>query len=583
MSNPNLTRRILVLILCLTLVTAAFVPTSAKAHPVMAPSVPALSPQQNGYSISPSSGVQGSVHDVTVTSAQCLAPAPAASLAGVRLSAPQGSGITVSDVNVPGAGAGMVCNSIFKFTIAASAPLGPVKVSLAVPGGPVLASLDFTISGIPAGPIPPQLNNQGQVDVMWDVVPSAIVNDNFGGRIAKQYYAIDVVIGNDSGYDLQLASIGFTVPSFSLGNLRYKVPSAGYRLVRGSLQSREQLAPRNFIINAVKIAGPILTGFTPFFHNINHKANFSEGINILSNPFEKGLDAIFPDLLPAELNRLADQSFRDDITTKTVIPNNMQARILTFVPKKVLFPNKKPKNCPSPQRTVIPAVVPAAIPAGCLDQNNMQDVMLMLGEIVMIGDQVAHVNRIRVVSTPLGPAPTDFSVSGRVIDACNTGVGGVTMTISAGPGFVSRQTTTLPDGTYSFANVPAGRTYTVTPSLAAMPAAAFQAANNGLQNFSLNGDQNNVDFTAVNVAVIQGQVNTPTLAGTIITLASPGGGAIAPIGSAVIPIDTQGAFNTIIPAPAPGVNVNVTATRAPAAPVMQTWTCANPRVTLVLP
>jgi hypothetical protein len=601
MSNaPNLTRSMLVLLLCFTSVLAALVPNSVKAHAVTDRSVIVLSPdppQQNGYSISPSTGVQGSVQDITVTSAQCLGPAPAASLAGVTVFAPQGSGITVANVNVPAAGAGMVCNSIVKFTIAASAPLGPVKISLLpTGGGPALASLDFTISGVPAGPIPPQLNNQGQVDVMWYVVSSAIVNDNFGGRIAKQYYAIDVVIGNDSGYDLQLASIGFTVPSLTLGNLKYKIPSTGYRVVRGSLQSREQLAPRNFIINAVKIAGPILTGFTPFFHNTNHKANFTEAINILSNPFEKGLNAIFPDLIPEELNRLADQAFRDDISTKTVIPNNVQARILTFVPKKVLFPQtKKSSGCPTAQKdnlkrnVAAAATLTAPMVPGCLDKDNLQDVMLMLGEIVLIGDQVSHVNRIRVVSTPLGPAPTDFSVSGRVIDGCNSGVGGVNITISAGAGFVSRQVTTLRDGTYTFANVPAGRTYTVTPSFTSLPAVTFQPASNGLQTFSLNGDQTNVDFSTTNVAVISGNViNGPLAAvaplapvqGVTITLA-PGGPTI-PAGP--ITTDAQGNFYVVVPGPFPAGGVNVTATRvAPAATINQTSTCANPRVNLQLP
>jgi hypothetical protein len=259
------------------------------------------------------------------------------------------------------------------------------------------------------------------------------------------------------------------------------------------------------------------------------------------------------------LNRLADQAFRDDVSTKTVIPNNVQARILTFVPKKVLFPNKKPKDCASPQRTVIPAIVPPAIPPGCLDDKNIQDVMLMLGEIVLIGDQVSHVNRIRVVSMPLGPSPTDFSVSGKVTDNCHSGLGGVTMTMSGGAGFVSRQTTTAPDGTYTFANVPAGRTYTVTPSLTAMPAAAFQPASNGLQTFSLNGDQNNVDFSTPSVVVIRGNVINTALvpvAGATITLAT--GGVAIPAGP--ITTDAQGNFYVVVPAPAAGVTV--TATRA---------------------
>jgi len=102
----------------------------------------------------------------------------------------------------------------------------------------------------------------------------------------------------------------------------------------------------------------------------------------------------------------------------------------------------------------------------------------------------------------------------------------VTMTISAGAGFVSQQVTTQPDGTYIFANVPAGRTYTVTLSLAAMPAATFQPTSNGLQTFTLNGNQSNVSFSTPSIVVIQGNVITTALApvaGATITLATAPG------------------------------------------------------------
>ncbi len=61
--------------------------------------------------------------------------------------------------------------------------------------------------GLPRGPIPPGL--KPQVDIMWAVVPQRIVSDNFGSRVAKLFYCIEVVIGNNTGYDLQIASVGF--------------------------------------------------------------------------------------------------------------------------------------------------------------------------------------------------------------------------------------------------------------------------------------------------------------------------------------------------------------------------------------
>jgi len=252
--------------------------------------------------------------------------------------------------------------------------------------------IDFAVTGITAGPIPPGLNGKGQVDVMWSVLPDQVVHDNFGAKVATEYFCVEAVIGNDSGYDIQLASIGFTVPSFSANNPngpQYRIPNAGYRIVRGTLQRRELLSPRSIILNGIKVAGPLLTGFTPFFHAVAHKANFSELINIISNPLEKGFEQAVPDTVPAQVDRLGDISYRDDISTRTIIPNNIQTRITTFVPKEILFPGMKGKT-PTPGE----------------DRKKPMDVMHKLGEIVIIGEQIQHVNRIRVVSTGLSETPS---------------------------------------------------------------------------------------------------------------------------------------------------------------------------------
>src|SRR5205814_7761982 len=64
----------------------------------------------------------------------------------------------------------------------------------------------------PPAPIP---TNSPQVDVMWVVLPNKVVKDNFGSRMSDQYYGIGIVIGNNSGYSLQLASVGFTAPAIT--------------------------------------------------------------------------------------------------------------------------------------------------------------------------------------------------------------------------------------------------------------------------------------------------------------------------------------------------------------------------------
>jgi hypothetical protein len=473
-----------------------------RSNPAPTPG-PTPVPSPSPYEIAPSSSRQDRQPEVIVISNRCVEdiskdPAstkPRNSLKDLQLYAPDGSGISVTNSSATD------CQLTAKLSVASDAPLGGMKLWLIDKKSRVPKEvLDFSVAGITAGPIPPGLNNKGQVDVMWSVLPDRVVHDNFGAKVATEYFCIDAVIGNDSGYDLQIASIGFTVPTLSPDpkNPRYRVPNTGYRVVRGTLQRRELLSPRNLILNGIKVAGPLLTGFLPFFHNMVHTTNFSEFINIISNPLEKGFEQAVPDTVPFQVNRLDDQTFRDDIATRTVIPNNIQTRITTFVPKELLFPGGKGgfmnRRKPAEKSETVPSA----------NRYNPGDVMRLLGDIVIIGEQIEHVNRIRVVSNGLETQPSDRSISGTITDACNRGGGGVTVTLSGGADFTSREVTTAPDGTYNFVNIPTGRTYTVTPKLENM---TFIPESPGSETFTLNGTRTNLSFRAdYAVLVITGKI-----------------------------------------------------------------------------
>jgi hypothetical protein len=466
-----------------------------------APVLPAPSPSPSPtpvtsptpYDIAPSSGKQGKDYEVIITSNQCLQDLsevppkskPRNPLKDLQLYAPDGSGIRVTNSKATD------CRVTAKLSIAADSPVAIAKLWLVDKDRLPQVVVDFAVAGITAGPIPPGLNDKGQVDVMWSVLPDQITNDNFGGKVAKQFYCVEVVIGNDSGFDLQLASIGFTLPG--LANGKYRIPNSGYRTVRGSLEAFQLLAPRNFVVNGLKMLGPLLTGFLPFFHAASHTTNFSEAINLISNPLEKGVENFWPDLVPSELDRLADQTFRDDVSTKTIVPNNVQARILTFVPKQLLFPKQQ-------------GLAKGSVKIDNVEfkSSNPQDVMKVLGEIVIVGNQIDYVNRMRVVNNPLGVSASDRSISGKITDPCSVGVGGVTMTLSGGSDFTSRDITTSPDGTFNFPNVPIGRTYTVTPKLENM---TFHAESPGSETFTLNDTKTNLNFGAdYAVLVITGKI-----------------------------------------------------------------------------
>lgn len=159
-----------------------------------------------------------------------------------------------------------------------------------------------------------------------------------------------------------------------------KIPVSSYRMSRGSVEHGQFWSRRSLILNFVKAAGPFLTGFTPFFHVLNHRNNFSEGINIFSDPFEKGIELVFPDETVRQLQRLDEQMLRDGLT----ILNNQQVRTRAFIPKKLLG----------------------------LDKNLRDDwptVTQALGTLVIIGDKIQYINRIQVTSvasTEVKPPPT---------------------------------------------------------------------------------------------------------------------------------------------------------------------------------
>jgi hypothetical protein len=104
------------------------------------------------------------------------------------------------------------------------------------------------------------------------------------------------------------------------------------------------------------------------------------------------------------------------------------------------------------------------------------------------------------------------SIGGRVADGANVSLAGATVTLS---GSQSATTTTDAGGNYSFANLPAGGSYTVTPALANY---TFAPANQTFNNLS--GDQT-ADFTgASNTFTIGGQVveGASGLGGVLVTL-----------------------------------------------------------------
>ena len=449
--------------------------TSAVAYASPSP-VPPLS-------ISPKQGQQGKTYTISIRSANC--DAINFQKQGYTLLKEENSGVKISgDDNTVDGG----CTYTAQLTVDASAAFGDVILKLRSSAGTTL-TVPFAIAAIAPGPVPPGI--EPQVDILWSVVPKNVVSDNFGKRVGNNFYCVEIVIGNDTGYDLQLASVGFQVGPIGpyakvvadtrkkladlalqknqdaitsivnqamaaqdrlkecsktdpkcnseeitkslddeikritdrvlaaqlagataakaqasllseLSQQAYaqKIPVSSYRMSRGSVEHGQFWSRRSLILNLVKATGPFLTGFTPFFHVLNHRTNFSQGINIFSDPFEKGIELVFPDETVRQLQRLDEQMLRDGLT----VLNNQQLRTRAFIPKNLLGLEGKLKD-------------------------DWATVTQALGTLIIIGDKVQYINRIQVTSVPsteVKPPPTIQNIN----DIFLIGKGAQTVTIA---------------------------------------------------------------------------------------------------------------------------------------------------------
>jgi hypothetical protein len=171
------------------------------------------------------------------------------------------------------------------------------------------------------------------VKVLWDVLPPNIVGDNYGRTIKHDFYCIEVTIQNYSGDDMALAAM-----AFDLGDEANLRPNTSYSTVHGSLARRKLTHPRTLTLAAISAAGQLLTGFNPFFHNTAHGRNFSQFIDIISNPLEKGTALVWQDSYPDEVARFEQDVLKDD----KVITSGSTFKTKIFIPKRDVFPNPTP-------------------------------------------------------------------------------------------------------------------------------------------------------------------------------------------------------------------------------------------------
>jgi hypothetical protein len=356
-----------------------------------------------------------------------------------------------------------------KCTIAAvvavdpNAPPGARKVMLLDKAKNPVGSADLTVMDSSAGPIPPGL--PPQVDVLWEVMSQKNCSDVFGSRVAERLYCIQLKIGNNSGYELQVAGIGFSTQLDALKGSRnddgtITIANSSYAATRAVLLTENVTAGRNIANNVLQAAGVLMSGFTPYFGNGKHpngtvnnaRTNWTTAAALVSGPLLSAFNIVAPNPVITQLNNLDDQSFRDS----KLIANNSQIQTVVFVEKQALtyqlgalssqYPNlescvqhyepkggtsqqatTKQQNCTNQQNTT-----------GQQDSNNPQGdlkkspgyatyinsknargrisfsrgnfspflVKLALGSVVIVGDQIQYLQRVQIQNSATPPATT---------------------------------------------------------------------------------------------------------------------------------------------------------------------------------
>ncbi len=165
----------------------------------------------------------------------------------------------------------------------------------------------------------------GSLDIDWTVLPSGITGDNYGRTIRNDYYCIDVTLHNKSGADLTVSRLRFVN-----AKLDVSIPIANFKTVHGSISRRKLTHPRSMTLAIVDGLGTLMTGFNPFFHDAAHAKNYSQFIDILSNPLKNGLEKAWKDPVPDELARFEDNVLRDE----KILTEGGDLHTTVFIPKR---------------------------------------------------------------------------------------------------------------------------------------------------------------------------------------------------------------------------------------------------------
>jgi hypothetical protein len=303
----------------------------------------------------------------------------------------------------------------------------------------------LTVASLTPGPIPPGI--KPQVDVMWNVLSRPSCSDQFGVRIAQRFYCVEVVLGNNSGYALILSGIGFLhrVPGFD-----YRESNVSYLNVRSAAQREQVISGRNITLRSLQAAGIVIAGFAPFPVNAIPRLRLTQWSTVMGTVLSGAWDGLIPDRTLVQSHNLDDAALRDG----KLVANNSPVRFTIFVaresikglllplPQRLAYQASLLKEWAAETRLTIGAgdadaalkeanatameklakTIAENIKAGedrpdvaeagskpwigrrkTHDEADLIQVRRALGSLILVGDQIDYIQRIRVDSSAVNP------------------------------------------------------------------------------------------------------------------------------------------------------------------------------------
>jgi IPT/TIG domain len=364
----------------------------------------------SAWTANPTAVIQGKTSDVILTAPASSCGTGAGQLNDASLDekttkpnvyVQAGFNVTAAALNHTGS-----CELTVSLVAANDAKAGSLRLTITEAGATTAAVQNLgystvTVTSSQAAPIPDGL--APQVDIDWSVLGFQQVYDNFGKRVANNYYAVQITIGNNTGFPLQLSGAAFKINSEDA-----PTPTANKTIVQGSLLYGQDYSVRNIVYRSLVWAALIAAGANPYFHSANAKANYSAGVALFSSAVVNGFLQQFPDNTVKQLARLGSSDVMSD---QNIIPNNSQVPYIAFVSRDSVCPpgRSNPKACGSVKHYVKQVFY------------DPDQVKTILGEITIVGKLLpAFSARIRVTATPTGTPPSTGAADGSVIEGTTT-------------------------------------------------------------------------------------------------------------------------------------------------------------------